>query len=68
MTGILEMDDRLLSLAEVKTIVGLGKSRIYTLMRDGEFPEAYKPGGWSTRWSELEVRAWAARQRMPAKH
>ncbi len=56
-------DDRLLKLDEVKDIVGLGKTMIYRLEREGKFPQRFKPGGWSSRWSEREVRAWKAAQR-----
>ena len=59
------VQDPLLSLDEVKEIVGLGKTRIYALMRAGAFPACFKPGGWATRWSEREVRAWVAEQRPP---
>lgn len=56
-------DDRLLKLEEVKDIVGLGKTMIYRLERQGKFPQRFKPGGWSSRWSEREVRAWKNDQR-----
>lgn len=52
------MADRLLKLAQVMDIVGLGRSMIYRLIRNGEFPRPFKPGGYSSRWSESEVRAW----------
>lgn len=54
--------DRLLSLDEVKGLVGLGKSMIYRKMRAGTFPRACKAGGCSTRWSEREVQDWVAEQ------
>lgn len=56
-------EDRLLKLEEVKDIVGIGKTMIYRLERRGDFPRRYKPGGWSSRWSEIEVRAWMDEQR-----
>lgn len=56
-------NDRLLKLDEVKDIVGLGKTMIYRLERQGRFPQRFKPGGWSSRWSEAEVRAWMDEQR-----
>lgn len=52
--------DRLLPLAAVMEIAGLGKTMIYRKMREGTFPKACKPGGVSTRWSENEVVAWKA--------
>jgi prophage regulatory protein len=50
--------DRLLRLDQVKEIVGLGKTLIYRLIGEGEFPIPYKPGGSATRWSENEVHRW----------
>jgi prophage regulatory protein len=58
-----EDDDQLITLAEVKEIVGLGKTMIYRLERQGKFPQRYKPGGWATRWSKREVTAWKDDQR-----
>jgi len=54
--------DRLISLPEVKEIVGIGKTMIYRKMREGSFPQPCKPGGASSRWSEREVRGWVAEQ------
>ncbi|WBO22289.1 helix-turn-helix transcriptional regulator [Sphingomonas abietis] len=53
-------DDRLIDLPRVKEIVGLGKTMVYRLVREGRFPKPCKPGGAATRWSETEVRAWKA--------
>lgn len=53
--------DRLLRLPDVMSIVGWGKTMIYRKVRAGEFPQPYKPGGTSSRWSEQEVRAWLNR-------
>lgn len=50
--------DMLVPLAAVKDITGLGKTTIYALVRKGEFPAPYKPGGMATRWSLAEVLAW----------
>ena len=50
--------DRLLRLDQVKEIVGLGKTLIYRMVSDGEFPVPYKPGGSATRWSENEILGW----------
>jgi prophage regulatory protein len=55
-------EDRLIPLARSMEIVGLGKSMIYRLMRQGRFPQACKPGGAATRWSEREVCAWKDEQ------
>lgn len=55
--------DRLIRLKEVCEITGLSKSMIYKLLRQGKFPVQYKPGGFSSRWDEVEVRAWRGKQR-----
>lgn len=51
-------DDPLVPLGVVKNISGLGKTRIYELVREGGFPAPYKPGGSATRWSLKEVEDW----------
>ncbi len=56
-------EDRMLTLNEVKALVGLGKTMIYRLEAAGQFPKRFKPGGFATRWSEREVRAWCETQR-----
>jgi prophage regulatory protein len=58
--------DRLLKLSQVIEIAGIGKTMIYRLMRDGSFPQAFKPGGYASRWSEREVCEWRASQRKAA--
>ncbi|WP_336508260.1 helix-turn-helix transcriptional regulator [Sphingobium yanoikuyae] len=55
--------DRLIPLAEVKELTGLGKTMIYRLIKAGEFPQQFKPGGYASRWNEGEVRAWREAQR-----
>lgn len=52
------LDDRLLPIAAVSQIAGIGKTMIYRKVKEGTFPKPCKPGGSSTRWSEREVKAW----------
>lgn len=52
------IDDRLLPLPAVMQIAGIGKTMIYRLMGEGNFPQSCKPGGASVRWSEREVKEW----------
>lgn len=52
--------DRLLRLSQVMEIVGLRRTRIYALVKLGEFPAPCKPGGSASRWSENAVLAWVA--------
>ena len=55
--------DRLLRMSEVVEATGLSKRMIYRLISQSRFPQQYKPGGWSSRWSEAEVIAWRESQR-----
>ena len=55
--------DRLLPIDAIKEIVGLGKTMIYRLERQGKFPQRFKPGGAASRWSEREVMDWRENQR-----
>lgn len=50
--------DRLLRLSQVMEIAGIGRTMVYRLIRRGEFPQPYKPGGYASRWSQAEVTAW----------
>jgi prophage regulatory protein len=52
--------DRFLKLPQVIERIGLGKTMIYRKVRDGTFPQPFKPGGTATRWSEREIIAWQA--------
>lgn len=55
--------DRLLRIVEVEEIVGLKRAMIYRLIKRGDFPQQYKPGGYASRWSECEIMAWRESQR-----
>jgi prophage regulatory protein len=52
--------DRLLRIAEVKSRVGLGKTKIYALIGEGTFPKPHKVTSSASRWSEREIDAWVA--------
>jgi len=54
---------RLLRMGEVMEMTGLSRRMIYRLVEQDRFPQQYKPGGWASRWSEAEVRAWIEQQR-----
>ena len=45
---------------EVEALVGLSRSTIYELMRDGEFPLPLQVGKRAVRWHEREIAAWLA--------
>lgn len=49
---------RLLRLKHVKERTGMGRSTIYTRIREGAFPRAISLGGASVAWIESEVEEW----------
>ena len=51
---------RMLRRTEVEALVGLSRSTIYELMRDGEFPLPLQVGKRAVRWHEREIAAWLA--------
>lgn len=50
--------DRLLSLAEVSHITGLGTSAIYSRIAKGDFPEPLRVSSRCSRWRESEIVGW----------
>jgi excisionase family DNA binding protein len=59
------IDERLLSISEVKRMTGVGKSKLYASIRNGEFPAPVHCGS-SSRWVLSEVRNWIE-QRVAAR-
>lgn len=45
-------------LPEVKKLVGLGTTKIYTMASDGLFPKQVKLGGRAVAWIKSEVLQW----------
>ena len=58
--------DRLLTRGEVERITGLGRSCLYRLMGDGEFPRPLKISPRAVRWPASEVEAWIGN--LPRSH
>ena len=54
------MTDRLLKLAEVKEIVGMGHTWLYEQIKAGAFPAPVKLSEKASRWRESEVNDWIA--------
>ena len=52
------MGDRLLRRRDVESITGLGRSSIYRLMQEGEFPQRVKVGPFAVRWRASDIAAW----------
>jgi prophage regulatory protein len=52
----------ILRLPQVKALVGLSKSTLYSRIAEGSFPAPISLGGRSVGWIESEVRAWILAQ------
>ena len=50
--------DRLLRLPDVSAIVGIRKSTIYALMKEGKFPKCIYVTSKTVAWPESAVLAW----------
>ena len=50
--------ESLLRLPEVEAVVGMKKSKIYALLRQGQFPAPVRLGPRSVRWKSTDVEAW----------
>ena len=50
--------ESLLRLRQVEAVVGLKKSKIYSLLQAGQFPAPVRLGPRSVRWKGSAVRAW----------
>lgn len=57
--------ERLIRLPQVLELVGLGKTTIYALMKDDEFPQPRKVRNVSL-WVESEVQSWIRSIARPA--
>ena len=51
-------DDRLLRRTEVEEIVGLSRSSIYRLKKEGLFPEPIRIGLRAVRWWLSDIQKW----------
>ena len=50
--------ESLLRLPEVEAVVGLKKSKIYSLLQEGQFPAPVKLGPRSVRWRASAILKW----------
>ena len=53
---------RILRLAQVREVTGLGRSCIYQLQAQKEFPQRIKIGARAVGWIESEVQQWVAKR------
>lgn len=50
-------------LPAVKALTGIGRTKIYDLMKEGRFPQARRIAGSNVvGWDSLEIEAWIAQQ------
>jgi len=50
--------EKFLRFPTVRSLTGLGRTRIYFLISEGRFPRPVRLGPQSVAWLESEVRAW----------
>lgn len=55
-----DQPERFLRRPQVEALCGLGHSRIYLMIRAGNFPKPLPLGPNSVAWRESEIRAWQA--------
>ena len=55
---MMTMHDRLLRRRQVEEITGMGRSSIYRLMQEGEFPRPVRIGPAAVRWKASDIAAW----------
>lgn len=61
-TELNEQDIEFIRLPEVKKLVGLGTTKIYMMVSEGQFPKQVKLGGRAVAWVKSEVLAWNKEQ------
>ena len=54
--------DSLLSVKDLKTLLGLGESTIWQWVRKGKFPKPIKLSKTLSRWKQSKVEAWINEQ------
>lgn len=54
--------DPLLSVKDLKTLLGLGESTIWQWVRKGKFPKPIKLSKTLSRWKQSKVEAWINEQ------
>lgn len=63
MAATVQQPRRILRLPQVKAVSGLGRTKIYDLMKEGRFPKARRIAGANVvGWDSVEIDAWIAAQ------
>jgi prophage regulatory protein len=58
----MESGEMLLRIKDVEQRIGLRRSKIYGLIRDGDFPPPLKLGRRTSAWVASEIDSWVRRQ------
>ena len=53
-----KMAEKFLPRKDVEDRCGLDKATVYHLMKNSDFPPAYRIGARAVRWKETEIAAW----------
>lgn len=60
--------NRFLRITDVQDQIGLGRSKIYQMIKAGTFPSPYKiAGGKASGWLESEIDEWIEKQVLTSK-
>ena len=59
-THLQQLQTALIRRREVERLTALSRSRIYDLMKQGNFPKPVRLGSMSVAWLEIEIREWVA--------
>ncbi|MFP5422353.1 MAG: AlpA family phage regulatory protein [Gammaproteobacteria bacterium] len=63
MAATVQQPRRILRLPQVKAVSGLGRTKIYDLMKEGRFPKARRIAGANVvGWDSVEIDAWIVAQ------
>lgn len=58
---------RILRLPDVLELTGLGRSLVYALMREGDFPKSIKLSARAVGWPEVEILGWIEQKKNEAR-
>ena len=50
--------DRMLRIADVLEVVGIGRSTLYKMVADGRFPRPVRVGLRASRWRQSDIQQW----------
>jgi len=59
---MMETNDKIIRLPEVKAKVGLSTASIYRMIKAKDFPEQIKLGKHASGWLESDIQAWIMRK------